>query len=113
MKKVLTLLILLATTSSVSAQAKLIKAASFLDVRTGKLISPANLLIENGSIKSINPKALPEGLETIDLTGKILLPGLMDMHVHLDGEFKGNWDYIYKESSSQGTIRAVANAEKH
>ena len=112
MKKVLTLLILLATTSSVLAQSKLIKAASFLDVRTGKLISPANLLIENGSIKSINPKALPEGLETIDLTGKILLPGLMDMHVHLDGEFKGNWDYVYKESASQGTIRAVANAEK-
>lgn len=112
MKKVLTLLILLATTSSVLAQSKLIKAASFLDVRTGKLISPANLLIENGSIKSINPKALPDGLETIDLTGKILLPGLMDIHVHLDGEFKGNWDYVYKESASQGTIRAVANAEK-
>ncbi|CAN0603132.1 unnamed protein product, partial [Ectocarpus sp. 12 AP-2014] len=105
-------LILLATTSSVLAQSKLIKAASFLDVRTGKLISPANLLIENGNIKSINPKALPEGLETIDLTGKILLPGLMDMHVHIDGEFKGSWDYVYKESASQGTIRAVANAEK-
>ncbi|WP_282050644.1 metal-dependent hydrolase family protein [Maribacter aquivivus] len=112
MKQFLSLLILLAATLSAIAQSKLIKADSYLDVRTGKLISPANLLIENGTIKSINPKTLPEGIETVDLTGKILLPGLMDMHVHLDGDFTGSWDYVYKESASQGTVRAVVNAEK-
>lgn len=112
MKQFLSLLLLLTATLSTIAQSKLIKADSYLDVRTGKLISPANLLIENGTIKSINPKALPEGVETIDLSGKILLPGLMDMHVHLDGDFTGSWDYVYKESASQGTVRAVVNAEK-
>lgn len=112
MKQFLSLLLLLTATLSTIAQSKLIKADSYLDVRTGKLISPANLLIEKGNIKSINPKALPEGVETIDLSGKILLPGLMDMHVHLDGDFRGSWDYIYKESASQGTVRAVVNAEK-
>ncbi|SHJ39233.1 Imidazolonepropionase [Maribacter aquivivus] len=112
MKNLLLLVLLFTTTISIHAQSKLIKADSYLDVRTGKLISPANLLIENGTIKSINPKALPEGIETVDLTGKILLPGLMDMHVHLDGDFTGSWDYVYKESASQGTVRAVVNAEK-
>ncbi|WP_282075859.1 metal-dependent hydrolase family protein [Maribacter aquivivus] len=112
MKNLLLLVLLFTTTISIHAQSKLIKADSYLDVRTGKLISPANLLIENGTIKSINPKTLPEGIETIDLTGKILLPGLMDMHVHLDGDFTGSWDYVYKESASQGTVRAVVNAEK-
>ncbi len=112
MKQFLSLLLLLTATLSTIAQSKLIKAESYLDVRTGKLISPANMLIENGTIKSINPKALPEGVETIDLSGKILLPGLMDMHVHLDGDFTGSWDYVYKESASQGTVRAVVNAEK-
>ena len=112
MKQFLSLLILFAATLSAIAQSKLIKADSYLDVRTGKLISPANLLIENGTIKSINPKVLPEGVETVDLSGKILLPGLMDMHVHLDGDFTGSWDYVYKESASQGTVRAVVNAEK-
>ncbi|TDS12046.1 imidazolonepropionase-like amidohydrolase [Maribacter caenipelagi] len=112
MKQFLSLLLLLTATLSTIAQSKLIKADSYLDVRTGKLISPANLLIENGTIKSINPKTLPEGVETVDLSGKILLPGLMDMHVHLDGDFRGSWDYIYKESASQGTVRAVVNAEK-
>ena len=112
MKQFLSLLLLLTATLSTIAQSKLIKADSYLDVRTGKLISPANLLIENGTIKSINPKTLPEGVETVDLSGKILLPGLMDMHVHLDGDFTGSWDYVYKESASQGTVRAVVNAEK-
>lgn len=112
MKHFLLLFLFVTTSISIHAQSKLIKADSYLDVRTGKLISPANLLIENGTIKSINPKTLPEGIETIDLTGKILLPGLMDMHVHLDGDFTGSWDYVYKESASQGTVRAVVNAEK-
>ncbi|HDZ04982.1 hypothetical protein LCGC14_0348110 [marine sediment metagenome] len=112
MKHFLLLLLFVTTSISIHAQSKLIKADSYLDVRTGKLISPANLLIENGLIKTINPKALPEGIETVDLTGKILLPGLMDMHVHLDGDFTGSWDYVYKESASQGTVRAVVNAEK-
>ena len=112
MKHFLLLFLFVTTSISIHAQSKLIKADSYLDVRTGKLISPANLLIENGTIKSINPKALPEGIETVDLTGKILLPGLMDMHVHLDGDFTGSWDYVYKESASQGTVRAVVNAEK-
>jgi imidazolonepropionase-like amidohydrolase len=112
MKHFLLLFLFVTATISAQAQSKLIKADSYLDVRTGKLISPAYLLIENGLIKSINPKALPEGIETIDLAGKILLPGLMDMHVHLDGDFTGSWDYVYKESASQGTIRAMVNAEK-
>jgi len=112
MKHFLLLILLLTTAFSVKAQSKLLKADSYLDVRTGKLITPADLLIEDGLIKSINPKVIPEDTEIIELKGKVLLPGLMDMHVHLDSDFEGNWDYIYKESSSQGTIRAIVNAEK-
>ena len=112
MKHFFPLLLLFITVFSVQSQSKLLKADSYLDVRTGKLISPANLLIEDGLIKSINPKLIPENAEVIELMGKILLPGLMDMHVHLDAEFQGNWDYLYKESASQGTIRAIVNAEK-
>ncbi len=112
MKHFLSLILLLITTFSIQAQSKLLKADSYLDVRSGKLITPANLHIENGLIKSINPKVLPKDIEVIDLKGKVLLPGLMDMHVHLDADFEGNWDYLYKESASQGTIRAIVNAEK-
>lgn len=112
MKYFLSLVLLLTATILVQAQSKLLKADSYLDVRSGKLISPANLIVENGLIKAINPKQLPDNIEVVDLKGKVLLPGLMDMHVHLDADFQGSWDYLYKESASEGTIRAMVNAEK-
>ncbi len=110
--KNLTILILLLTCVLVNAQTTLIKADGYVDVRKGKLIKPANILIDGDQIKSINPSTLPDDADIIDLPGMILLPGLMDMHVHLDGDFEGNWDYLYKESASDGTARAIYNAEK-
>ena len=113
MKKHLLFLILFLTIISIQAQTKLIKADAYLDVRTGKLVKPANLLIENGLIKAINPKALPDNIEVIDLSGKILLPGLMDMHVHLDLDFEANYQYkLVTENASKRTLRGVKNAEK-
>ena len=98
---------------SSQAQTTLIKADGYINVRSGKLIKPANILIEDNLIQSINPKVIPDDATIILLTGKILLPGLMDMHDHLDGDFNGSFDAIvFKESASKGAIRAAKNAEK-
>ncbi|MBL4659885.1 MAG: amidohydrolase family protein [Alcanivoracaceae bacterium] len=95
------------------AQSILIKADAYLDVRTGKLVKPANILIEDGLITAINPQVIPDNIDKVDLGNKILLPGLMDMHVHLDLDFNGGFEHIItKESASKGAIRAVKNAEK-
>ena len=64
-------------------------------------------------ILSINPKEYPKGSDVIELPNKILLPGLMDMHTHLDIDFTGGFDhFITKENASKGAIRAAKNAEK-
>ena len=113
MKRYLLLLLLFLTITSIQAQTKLIKADSYVDVRTGKLIKPANLLIENGFIKSINPHVIPDNIEVIDLSNKILLPGLMDMHVHLDMDFEDNYQFqLVTESASKRTLRGAKNAKK-
>ena len=111
------ILLILFCISIISAKAQtqsiLIKAGAYLDVRTGQLVKPANILIEDGLITSINPQIIPDGIDEIDLENKILLPGLMDMHVHLDLDFNGGFEHIItKESASKGAIRAVKNAEK-
>ena len=52
--------------------------------RTGQ-----SVLIENGKIADIVPACkVPAGFETVDLGGKYLMPGLINMHVHLAGSGK-------------------------
>ncbi len=60
-------------------------------LKNGKIVNPKNnfedisdIRIENGKIKEISKNLAPyTDEETIDLTGKIIVPGLIDMHCHL------------------------------
>src|SRR2546428_6573296 len=66
----------------------LVKAGRMLDPRTGNVLSPAAVLIENGRIKAVGPPArvqadAPAGVKTVDLGSATLLPGLIDPHTHL------------------------------
>lgn len=63
-----------------------VSADRLLDVATGKYIERPVVIITDGRITSVGPLAattLPAGVELIDLPGQTLLPGLIDMHVHL------------------------------
>ena len=48
---------------SAQAQLTLIKADRMLDVRSGKILSPASLVVENGLITEINPESPPAAAE--------------------------------------------------
>jgi imidazolonepropionase-like amidohydrolase len=70
------------------APATLVKAGRLLDPRTGKVLSPVAVLIENGKIKEVGAPSrvqadAPAGVKTIDLGSATLLPGLIDSHTHL------------------------------
>jgi imidazolonepropionase-like amidohydrolase len=58
-----------------------------LDPRTGQVVSPAAVLIENGKIKEVGSPTHVQvhapGVKTIDLGSATLLPGLIDSHTHL------------------------------
>jgi imidazolonepropionase-like amidohydrolase len=70
------------------APATLVKAGRLLDPRTGKVLSPVAVLIEDGKIKEVGAPSqvqphAPAGAKTIDLGTATLLPGLIDSHTHL------------------------------
>jgi len=66
----------------------LITAARLLDVRSGRYVDNPQLLIENGRIVAVGRAgdAAPADARRLDLPGRTLLPGLIDMHVHLDSD---------------------------
>jgi imidazolonepropionase-like amidohydrolase len=66
----------------------LVKADRLLDPRTGKVLSPAAILIQDHKIAEVGPPAevqahAPRGVSVIDLGSATLLPGLIDGHAHL------------------------------
>jgi len=80
-------------------------------IKGGRVIDPSqklddtlDVLVENGLIKEIG-KGLkaPAGAETIDAAGKYVVPGLVDMHVHLRDP-----GLEYKEDIISGTRAAAA-----
>lgn len=60
-------------------------------VKGGRVIDPsrqldraADVLIQDGRIAAVEPNVTaPEGAETIDASGMVVAPGLVDVHVHL------------------------------
>jgi len=81
-------------------------------IKSGRVIDPGNLddildiVIENGNIVEIKQDALASDekkeSKIIDASGKIVVPGLIDMHVHLRDP-----GYEYKETIETGS-RAAA-----
>jgi len=61
----------------------ILKGATVID-RSQGISGSFDLWIEGGKFKSIQPKInAPEGTDVIDLTGHIIIPGLIDLHCHL------------------------------
>lgn len=79
--------------------------ARIIDPRNN-LDQKGDILIDNGRIKAVaGPGSLeaPEGCQHLDLEGKWLTPGLIDMHVHLREP-----GHEYKETIASGTRAAAA-----
>ncbi len=83
------LLVLLAAATSSVAQPPanvptVLHAARLLDVATGKMLEPGEVLVEGERIRAAGTTVEhPAGARTIDLGDTTLLPGMIDAHVHL------------------------------
>src|ERR1700680_2499700 len=62
----------------------LIRGATIIDGVSDAPLRDRALLIEGNTIRDIVPAdaAVPAGAQVVDLTGKFIIPGLFDSHVH-------------------------------
>jgi imidazolonepropionase-like amidohydrolase len=67
-----------------SKHAIVLRAARLLDIETGKMITPGEVLVQDERITEVGSSVKrPPAAEVIDLGDSTLLPGLIDVHVHL------------------------------
>ena len=69
-----------------------LKAARIFDAVSGKLAEHGVIVVQDGKITAIGADArIPAGARVIDLGDATLMPGMIDAHVHLAGQFEDNW----------------------
>ncbi|HET7780436.1 MAG TPA: amidohydrolase family protein, partial [Rudaea sp.] len=86
-------------------------AARLLDVDSGKLLTPGEVLVRGERILAAGSKVdHPAGARVIDLGDTTLLPGLIDTHVHLFLHPGGEAEQTFNESVPERTIRATLAA---
>jgi imidazolonepropionase-like amidohydrolase len=97
-----------------NVQAQVIIAGNLIpDAATGS-IGPAVINVRNGRVVSVTRgTTLPSdsaGAQVIDLSGKTVLPGLTDLHVHLTGDPGGDFWKEAVEPDEWGVIVGAKNA---
>ncbi len=79
-------------------------------IKGGRLLDPSqgtdaqlDILVEDGKVSRIGESLQAEGAEVVQADGKLVVPGLLDIHVHLRDP-----GYEYKEDIVSGTRAAAA-----
>jgi len=96
---------------SAAPHAVVLHAAALLEVRSGRIVRPGEVLVEGERIVEAGTVVKrPAGAEVIDLGNRMLLPGLVDAHVHLFLHPGAEDLQTVQESVPQRTIMALLGA---
>jgi imidazolonepropionase-like amidohydrolase len=95
-----------------AAHPTVLHAARLLEIDTGRVLSPGEILVEGDRIIAVGSAVShPTGAQLIDLGDSTLLPGLIDAHVHLFLHPGAEDLQTVEESVPQRTILAILAAK--
>ncbi|WPY98138.1 amidohydrolase family protein [Christiangramia sp. OXR-203] len=98
------------------AQQTYIHAGKLIDTKNSKVLEEQTIIIKGNRISSVEKgfkKPSSDSIEVIDLKSKTVLPGLTDMHVHMEGESNpGEYLESFTNNPADNAFNAVGFAEK-
>jgi len=101
--------------SPAEADRTLIHAGRIIDVEAGRVLEARTVVVEGDRFTAVEAgyvAPLP-GDVVIDLKDTTVMPGLTDMHVHLDGELSPrSFEERFKLEPADRALRSVAYAER-
>jgi imidazolonepropionase-like amidohydrolase len=102
----------LAFTSPLKAETQAILVGNLIADAASGPTGPAVILVEDGRIKEIaKGTANPfQADNVVDLSGKTVVPGLIDLHVHLTGDPGGDFRDEAVDPDEWGVVMGVKNA---
>jgi len=109
MRWVVTLVVFFFFSLPAIAQDTVLKTRLAIDGQ-GNVIRDAVIVVHDGRIVSVRPNGrVPQGAREVDLTKFTVMPGLIDMHVHIAAHF----DESSRERPSITAFWAAENARKY
>ncbi len=103
-------LLLFAAALSLSAQKKYLQCGNVLDVESGRFLPARTLVVQGNHIEAVlEGFAAGTGADTvIDLRDRYVLPGLIDLHVHIESQSSPD-SYIKRFTSNEADIAFEAS----
>ena len=100
-------------TAASAAEVVAVKAGRLVDPKAGTVVPNAVIVVENGRVKAVGPAVpIPADAKVVDLSALTVLPGLIDCHTHLVGDYVNDADPLseLKATSAQRAFESVPNA---
>ena len=104
-------------TTTLVSQDKYIHAGKIFDSSSGKYQLNKTIIISGNIISSIEDGFIEpknENIAVYDLRSKVLLPGLIDFHVHMESESGGKERYInrFQDNKADVAFKSTVVAKK-
>lgn len=108
-KSIIPFVIIMLFSFQINAQSYVLHCGKMIDTENGIVLTDKSIIISEGKIEGLeNGYISKSGYNTIDLKTKTVMPGLMDMHVHIESESgPKRYEETFRDNDSYVALKAT------